>query len=415
MDVIVVGVSFRSAPIQVLEKATMEAADQGELRERLLAKHHVTEAMIVTTCNRVECYCVVEAYEPGLADVLAVMAEHAGMPVEELVRHAYVHYAGEAARHMLAVTAGLDSLVVGEQQIIGQVRQAFTSASEAGHAGPVLHELGQTALHAGKRVHTETTIDKVAPSLVTHALGKLRAEQGWQDFAGKKALIIGAGAMATLAATYLGNNGISGLIITNRTRDRAETLSSHAQENGVAAEVVDWGSRAAALGRADVIVSATGFAHYTVTAADCAAAGIGASRTSYFVDLSLPRDIDPDVPGYLLSIANLGGEDADTSAADAIVSEELASYLSNRRMRDVAPALAALREYAGEIVAGELERFRNKNPDVSAEVAQQVANTVQRTVDKLLHTPTVQAKRWAASGEDAAFALSELFGLEEIS
>lgn len=448
MELIVVGVSFKTAPIDVLEKATMEADEQARVRRKLLEQPHIAEAMIISTCNRMECYCAVEATAPGANEVVKVLAEHAGVPAEELRAHTFIHGEGEAARHLMSVTAGMDSLVVGEQQIIGQVRQAFAGASEAGDLGPMLNDLVPAALHAGKRVHTETQIDKFGPSLVTHSIGVLRRELGWQDFTGKTALIIGAGAMASLAASYLGTLGVGQLIISNRTRDRAENLAAHAREAGVWAEVLDWPKRATALERADIVISATGFAHYTITAADVAAAGRNPDDLA-FVDLSLPRDIDPKVPAYLISIETLmsesnsmlddaplahvpgsntgpGSQGAESGAADqrnqifddrvaaeAILEEELAHYVVAARQREVAPALAALRARASDIVESEVERFRNKHEDLDPQVIEHVAQTVRRAMDKILHAPTVRTKRLASDGADAEQVLNLLFALED--
>ena len=170
MTVLVVGLSHRSAPVDVLERAAVAAADVPKLVSEMLRGEHVSEAMLVSTCNRVEVYAVVDAFHGGLADVSAVLERHTGMALPELTEHVYVHYAGSAVQHLFAVAAGLDSMVVGEAQILGQLRDAYSAAAGAGTVGRVLHELAQQALRVGKRVHADTGIDTAGASVVSEAL-----------------------------------------------------------------------------------------------------------------------------------------------------------------------------------------------------------------------------------------------------
>ena len=418
MSVLLVGMSHRSAPVALLERLSMDAEVQNGAAGALVKQPSLTEAMIISTCNRLEVYTVATAFHSGVEDVLGVLAEVSGVSEAELRGYLYVRYADAAAEHMFTVAAGLDSMVVGEQQIIGQVRAAYVDAAERGTVGPTLHSLAQTALHTGKRVHSETTIDDSGASMVTFALDEARRILNIEDFQGRTALVLGAGAMSSLAATHLGRQGIDRLIIANRTRSRAERVAEHAREAGVAAEVVDFNARAGAISRADITVSATASDDFTITPEDL-------SGPTMLVDLSLPRDIDDAVTEregvHLVNIESLHDSlrDADSEdsralvKAEAIVREEVDTFSSEQRVREVAPAVTRLRRTANEVQEQELERLRARLPELSEEEFGQVARTVKRVVDKLLHTPTVKIKELAATSETVSVetAIEELFGL----
>lgn len=417
MSVLVVGMSHRSAPVALLERLSMDGASRDEVARRLVETPSLSEAMIISTCNRLEVYCVTNSFHAGVSDVVGLLAELSGVDTETLRGYLYVRYADAAAEHIMVVSSGLDSMVVGEQQIIGQVRTAYQNARGQGTVGAGLHALAQSALHAGKRVHTETEIDDAGASMVTFAL-----DSAPDGFDGKTALVLGAGAMASLAATELGKRGIGHLIIANRTFERAERLCDHARQAGVSAEAIPFEQRNEAISRADVVVSATGADEFTVTAAS-----IPADRAEQLmlIDLSLPRDIEDaagELPGvYLVNIERLhksvtsreSGSMAHR-AAQEIIAEEVEAYVSDQRVRDVAPAVAALRRSANEIAAAELERLRGKLDDVNDQEFAEITKSVRRVVDKLLHEPTVQAKKLAAQSGTLSYetALQRLFGLE---
>ena len=388
----------------------------------LVERPSLSEAMIISTCNRLEVYTVANAFHAGVQDVLAVLAEVSGVSEAELRGYLYVRYSDAAAEHLLTVASGLDSMVVGEQQIIGQVRTAYTHAAEQGTVGPALHSLAQSALHTGKRVHTETSIDDAGGSMVTFALDTAMETMGVDTLEGQTALVLGAGAMSSLAATHLGKRGVDKLIIANRTRSRAERLAEHAREAGVAAEVVDFNARAGALGRVDITVSATASDGFTISGEDI-------SGPTMLIDLSLPRDIDNSVLEHegvhLINIEylheqlhNADSEDSKAlQAAEAIVAEEVQVFSSEQRMREVAPAVAQLRRIGAEISEEELARLRKRLPDLGEEDFDQVARSVKRVVDKLLHKPTVKIKELAASSDSISLetAVEELFGVRPVS
>ena len=396
----------------------MDDTVQTETTTALVSQPSLSEAMIISTCNRLEVYAVTNSFHSGVEDVLSVLADKSGVEEGELRSYLYVRYADAAAEHMMTVASGLDSMVVGEQQIIGQVRSSYQDATVRGTVGPGLHSLAQSALYTGKRVHTETEIDDAGASMVTLALEEAMKIMGVEDFTGKTALVLGAGAMASLAATHLGKRGINNLIIANRTRSRAERLAEHSRVAGVPAEVVDFNSRAGALARVDIAVSATASDEFTITAEDI-------SGPVMLADLSLPRDIEDAVTErdgvHLVNIEYLHqrmreSDDKDSrsrAAAEAIVAEEVSNFSSRQRVREVGPAVAQLRKAASEVTDGELARLRARVPDLSEEDFDQVSRTVRRVVDKILHTPTVKIKELAATSDTVSVetAIEELFGL----
>lgn len=424
MSMLVVGMSHQSAPVALLERLSMDDTVRNDTCDVLTQKSSLSEAMIVSTCNRLEVYTVTNSFHTGVQDVVKVLAENSGVDEEELRGYLYVRYADAAAEHLLTVAAGLDSMVIGEQQIIGQVRTAYQLAAEQGAVGPRIHALAQSALHTGKRVHSETDIDEAGSSMVSFAFDQAMMAMGTVDLRGKTALILGAGAMSSLAATQAGRLGVDKLIIANRTFDRAERLAGHALEAGVQAEAIDFADRAKVLADVDLAISATGAQDFTLTKDD-----IPAGHKLMMVDLSLPRDIDDAVSEHegvtLINIERLshslgaadtevaGGTDPQT-AARKIVREELEAYSSAQRVREVVPAVAALRRRAADVVECELGRLQQKSPDLTDEQIGDVSQALKRVVDKLLHEPTVRAKKLAADSGTVSHetALQELFGLQ---
>ena len=402
----------------------MDDEQRARLASDLLDQSSLTEAMVVATCNRVEVYVVTTAFHTGVSEVVEVLHQFSGVDLDYLRQHLYVRYADAAAEHMLCVSAGLDSMVLGEQQIIGQVRIAYQQAGDNGTAGPNLHALAQTALHTGKRVHTETQIDDAGASMVSFAVDAALEKLGCSDLSGRAALVMGAGAMSSLAATYLGKLGVDTLIIANRTRERAETMADHARQAGVRAEVVDFADRASVLDRVDVAVSATGSETFTIARADLPARI--SERGLMLVDLSMPRDIDDactEVDGVdLVNIERLTNaseqgrrEGSAAQQAMSIVAEELERYTSAQRVRDVVPAVAALRKHAAGLIDAELNRLAKRTPNMTDEDRTQVAKALHRVVEKILHQPTVRVKQLAAQSGTVSYesALQELFGVGE--
>jgi glutamyl-tRNA reductase len=424
MSVLLFGVSHRSAPVSVLEQLSPEDADQVKIADRLLQSSLITEAMVLSTCNRVEVYTVVEAFHGGLSVIGQVLAEHSGMSLNDLTKYAYVRYAEAAVEHLFAVASGLDSAVVGEQQVLGQVRRAYAEAESNRTVGRVLHELAQRALSVGKRVHTETGLDAAGASVVSVALGM--AETRLDGLDGRTAVVVGAGAMGALSAKHLARAGVERVHIVNRSLPRARKLAHKIRDGGVGAEASALDRLPTVLAEADVVVCCTGAVRPVVSLADVhrGLAHGQDPRRLVICDLGMPRDVDPAVAGlpgvFVVDMDRIQREPsaraaaADADAARSIVAAEVAHYLSSQRMAEVTPTVTALRQRAADVVDAELLRLENKLPGLDGAQREEVARTVRRVVDKLLHAPTVRVKQLASApgGDTYAEALRELFELD---
>ena len=443
MSLLVIGISHRTAPVAVLERVAIpdEAATRKVLDE-LLTGEHVSEALVVSTCNRVEIYAVVATFHGGLTEVSGVLARHAHAEVSDLTDHLYVHYAGSAVEHLFSVAAGLDSMVVGEAQILGQLRASYALARDLHTAGRVLHEVAQQALHVGKRTHAETGIDAAGASVVTEALVDAGLALG--GLGGRRALVVGAGAMGALAATHLRRAGVATIVVANRSLARAERLAASLRTADVDTTAVGLEALATEISAADVAVVCTGAVgtvldaptvaaragHPAATPATAAPVTPGAPDASppfVVCDLGLPRDVDPAVAGLpgvvVIDLETLADRLRDAAAGRAVestralVAEEVRAYLAAQRSAEVTPTVTALRRRAAEVVDAELLRLDGRLPDLEPSTRSEVAQTVRRVVDKLLHTPTVQVKRLAQGpgGDTYAEALRELFELDPLA
>ena len=423
MSVLLFGVSHRSAPVSVLEQLSTDESDQAKIVDQVLQSALVTEAMVLSTCNRVEVYAVVEAFHGGLSVIGQVLSEHSGMSLNDLTKYAYVRYAEAAVEHLFAVASGLDSAVIGEQQVLGQVRRAY-AAAEANHTvGRTLHELSQRALSVGKRVHSETGIDAAGASVVSVALGMAEAKLG--GLAGRSAVVVGAGSMGGLSAKHLARAGVGRVHVVNRSLPRAKRLAHNIRELGVAADAFPLDHLPPVLTDADVVVCCTGAVRPVVSLADVHHALARREHQLVMCDLGMPRDIDPAVAGlpgvFVVDMDRIQREPSaraaasDAEAARKIVAAEVATYLAGQRMAEVTPTVTALRQRAADVVEAELLRLNNRLPELDAAHRDEVAKTVRRVVDKLLHAPTVRVKQLASApgGDSYAEALRELFELDQ--
>lgn len=426
MSVLLFGVSHRSAPVSVLERLSTDESDQAKLVQQVLQSPLVTEAMMLSTCNRVEVYAVVDAFHGGLSAIGQVLAEHSGMGIGDLTKHAYVRYSEAAVEHLFAVASGLDSAVVGEQQVLGQVRRAYAAAEASRTVGRVLHDLSQRALAVGKRVHSETAIDASGASVVSVALGI--AGQRLSGLSGRTAVVVGAGSMGGLSAAHLVRAGVRHVDVVNRSLPRAQRLARTIADQGVGARALDLDELPAALSTADVVISCTGAVRPVVSLADVHHALAAARRDEdseplVFCDLGMPRDVDVAVAGLpgvaVVDMDRVQREPSARAAADdaeaarRIVAAEVAAYLAGQRMAEVTPTVTALRQRAADVVDAELLRLQNRMPGLDSAQRDEVARTVRRVVDKLLHAPTVRVKQLAGApgGDTYAEALRELFEL----
>ncbi|MFJ5039818.1 glutamyl-tRNA reductase [Streptomyces parvulus] len=275
MSLLVVGLSHRSAPVSVLERASLGEEAQLKLLQDTVAAEPATEAAVLATCNRIELYADVDKFHAGVAELSTLLAQHSGVGLEELTPHLYVHYEERAVHHLFSVACGLDSMVVGEGQILGQIKDSLARAQDLHTAGRLLNDLFQQALRVGKRAHSETGIDRAGQSLVTFGLEQLAAGADSQTWArGKKALVIGAGSMSSLAAATLARAGVAEIVVANRTFERAERLArilSEGDDTDVLARAVPMDAVPFELTRADVAVSCTGATGLVLTADSVAA------------------------------------------------------------------------------------------------------------------------------------------------
>ncbi|MFD7069930.1 glutamyl-tRNA reductase [Streptomyces sp. NPDC059913] len=300
MSLLVVGLSHRSAPVSVLERASLSADTRDKLLQDTLAAEPAAEAAVLATCNRIELYADVDKFHAGVAELSTLLARHSGVGLDELTPYLYVHYEDRAVHHLFSVACGLDSMVVGEGQILGQIKDTLAVGQELHTAGRLLNDLFQQALRVGKRAHSETGIDRAGQSLVTFGLEQLAAGGDVADWAGgKRALVIGAGSMSSLAAATLARTGVAEIVVANRTRARADRLVEILAQpggTGVVARAVEMADVCDELTRADIVVSCTGATGLVLTAEAVAGAlGLEAApavETPAVSVVPAPADVD---------------------------------------------------------------------------------------------------------------------------
>jgi glutamyl-tRNA reductase len=432
VSVLVVGLSHKSAPVSVLERAAVGGDTLGKLLHEVALLPDIAETFVISTCNRVEVYAEVGRFHGGVAGVCELLSRYSGIPVQELTPCLYVHYEDRAVQHLLAVSSGLESMVVGEDQILGQVRSALKLAGELGTLGRSLRDLGRLALRTGKRARAETGIDRLGISLVSVGIdlavpgpGDVSRNEGTR-LSGMHVLVVGAGAMSGLAVATAARAGAARLTVANRTRAKAERLAAGVAGD-VASAVADFADLPGAIAAADLVISCTGAANLVITRAIVQRVldGRRPGHEIMLLDLAMPRDVDPevgDLPGVrVIGMDELGGTGGgagadEVAAVRAIVEEEFAAYGSAVRAARVTPTVVALRTKAATVVDAELSRLagRLSEEGVSGRALEEMAQTVRRVVDKLLHAPTVRVKELASSpdGEEYAAALRVLFDLD---
>ncbi|HEY7722292.1 MAG TPA: glutamyl-tRNA reductase [Pedococcus sp.] len=417
MSLVVLGLSHHTAPLPLLEAVSLDDAARADLAARIVGRENASEAIVVSTCNRTEIYAEAHTFHGAVADITDSLTEVCRVGRDDLREHLYVHYEDRAIAHAFTVACGLDSMAVGEAQILGQMRSALRAAQKAGHAGSSLNGLFQQALRVGKRAHTETGIDSVSVSLVEAGLTRAVAELG--PLSGLRVLVVGAGGMSSLAAATVARSGCRELVIANRTQSKARRL---AERTGGRARPL--GELREALAEADVVISCTGSTGVVVDLALAGDAQVArGGRPQAYIDLALPHDVAPEVASLSsVSVAGLAvlGQDLSAGATTPQVQEvadlviaEVAAYLTARAAETVAPTVAALRSRAAEVVALELGRLDQRLPGMDDLTRDEVRLAVHRIVEKLLHTPTVRMKERATRGhgDDYAQALRELFDL----
>jgi len=418
MPVLALGVSYRRAPVDLLERLAFASDEWTKAYEHVLGYPAVREAVILSTCNRVEVYADVEGYHQGFQDLKRFLAESRDLEADRFAEPLYSHYEDHAAEHLFAVAAGLDSMVLGEPQIHSQIRQAFRTARDEGACGAALSPLFRYAIRTGRRVRAETRIG-ASPTAFVEA-GAEAAARHLDGLGGKRLVVIGAGEMAALALSWLQERGLGSATVLNRTPEKAERLATRARAAHGGLEMLDQ-----ALAGADLVVSSTG-AVGTVVTREAVARATGGTRPMFLLDLAVPRDVDPgaqEIPGVRVadiddlrdvlaaSRADIAGE---VERAEGVIEEERRKFTMQRRAAQLAPLIAALHARGDEIRAAELERFAQRLSGLSEREQEAVEALTRGIVKTLLHDPVVELKeRWGAGvGEAHARVLRELFGLE---
>ena len=453
MSVLVVGLNHKGAPLATLERVALTGDALDKLLHDVARADDVAGAMVLSTCNRVEIYAEVGKFHGAMAAICELLSRHSHVPPGELTPHLYVHYEDRAVQHLLAVACGLDSMVIGESQILGQLRQSLRLAREQGTLGRTLSALGSLALRAGKRAQSETTVGQAGATLVSFGLaaaarhlgadladrgapaGTELALGGDADvppaLAGRDVLVVGAGAMSGLAVASVARAGAAGIVVANRTLQRAERLA--ASVGGRAAEMSDL---VALIAAADLVVTCTGAAGHVITTdmmhaalrlkAERRGSGGSSGPTVVLLDLAMPRDVEQAVatlPGVAVidletlaadSQAGIGPADAEVGEVRRIIAEELAAYGSASRAAAVSPTIVALRAKAATVVEAELARLAGRLGRLDGAVMDEVAKSLRRLTDKLLHDPTVRVKELAGAPGAATYedALRVLFDLD---
>ncbi len=421
MSVVVVGLSHRTAPLELLERMAMRDERLPKALADLVARDFVSEAVVLSTCHRVEVYAVAERFHGAMADVRHFLSELSFVAPEDFADHLYVHYDDAAATHLFSVTAGLDSVVVGETQILGQVRNAWELARVEGAAGSRLSGLFRHALEVGKRARTETAIARGITSLSQAAVAMAAARLS--ALAERNVVVLGAGEMGAGLVDEVADADVPGCQVTvaNRTWARAQQLAERAGGRAVALEGLP-----AALADADLLLTSTGSTRVVLNAEDLATAlATRRGRPLLIVDLGMPRDVDPavaDLPGVsLLGLADverfvaasLADRRKEVAPVRAIVAEEVERWVETTTARQATPTVTALHQRAEEFRVAELARYRNRLAGLEPRQRDAVEALTRSLLGKLLHDPTVRLKDAAGSakGERLAGALTELFDL----
>jgi len=419
VSVVVVGLNHRTVPLGTLERMTVNDARLPKALDDLCARDNVSEAAILSTCMRTEIYVVAEKFHAALSEVRDFLAELSFTAPEDFSDHLYSFYEDGAVRHLFRVSSGLDSAVVGESEILGQVKDAWESARSLNACGPVLGGLFRHAVEVGKRVRSETAIGRGTASVSQAAVAMAAERLGTLE--AKRLLVLGAGDMGEgMAVALAGSPGVGEVLVANRTPERAAALAGR-----IGGRAVPLGDLSAALADVDVLLTSTGSTSTLLEASELEARPD--DRPLLIVDVAVPRDVDPavgDLPGVTLldmddlrvfAEQGLAGRRNEIARVNQIIDAECERYAGASLAREVAPLVVSLRESAESVRQGELERFRARlDYDALDERQREAVEALTRgIVQKLLHEPTVRLKEAAGSpkGERLAEALRALFDL----
>ena len=420
MSVVVVGLNHRTVPLDVLERMTVNDARLPKALYDLRTRPNLSEAVVLSTCNRTEIYAVAEKYHGAIDDIRSFLTDLSGLNIEDFSDHVYAYHDDFAVSHLFKVASGLDSAVLGESEILGQVRSAVERAEEEGAAGSQLGRLFASALGVGRRARVETgiargttSVSQAAVAMATERLGSLE---------GRHILVLGAGEIgAGMAVALASTAGIGDILVANRTRTRGVALAAR-----TGGRVVDFGELATALETVDVMLTSTGASETIIDTGDVEAVmAARGGRPLLIVDVAMPRDVDPGA-GTIDGVTLLDMDDLrafaesgiaerrrEIASVQELVDEEVGRYFDVLAAREVAPLIAQLRERAEDVRTAELERFNARLADLSPKERVAVEALTRGIVNKLLHEPTVRLKDspGTAKADRLADALRTLFGL----
>jgi len=419
VSVVVIGLNHRTAPLDLLERTAVDAAHLPKVLHDLSARTNLSEAVVLSTCNRTEVYAVAEKFHGGYDDVRNFFVDLSFLPPEEFADHLYVHYDDAAVAHLFGVAAGLDSAVLGEGEILGQVGDAWDRARDEGTTGFALNLLFRHAVEAGKRVRTETGIGRGITSVAQAAVAMATDRLG--SLIDRRVLLLGAGEMGEGMATSLVAAGVTEVVVANRTWTTARELA--ARIGGRAARLADL---SAELVTTDVLLTSTGASTIMLEHADLATAMAHRDgRPLLIVDIAMPRDVDPAAGTLdhvtLLDMDDLRrfveigrkGRQREAARARVLLEDELHKYKANATAREAAPLVMSLREQAERVRVAELERMKSRLAGLDDDQRNAIDALTKGIVAKLLHDPTVRLKGTAgtAKGDRLADALRDLFDL----
>ncbi len=422
MAIVLVGVNHKTAPVEVRELLAFSDKASAEGLRTLVDGEVIREGLIVSTCNRVEILTATtaEQLQHGTHRITDFLNSARGLPAGFLAKHLYSHTDDQAVRHLFRVASSLDSMVLGEPQVLGQVRRAYSLAVEAGTAGRVLNRLVHHTFRVAKRIRTETGIaaNAVSISYMAVELGK----KIFNSLKGHTVMLIGAGEMAELALRHLVNAGASRVLIANRTEESARRLA-----NEFGGEVIPFEQLAEFLPEADVVICSTAAPEYVVTEPlTRQVRERRRNRPTCFIDISVPRNIDPAV-GQLPNVfifdiddlesviaSNIREREREAERAELIVQSEVMQFQQSLRVMDIGPTIGALRQKLQELARGEMERQRSRLGSLTPEQEAAIEALLMATVNKISHPVLNQLRRsYETSDSDAVQALRDIFGLEE--
>ncbi|HAA09265.1 MAG: glutamyl-tRNA reductase [Syntrophomonadaceae bacterium] len=420
MYVLVAGVNHKTAPVEIREKFSISGPALQEAYASLSKCSGVEGTVILHTCNRTEIYATTRNIEAGTKDLENFLRGYSGLGYHELKKYLYQPNCYDAISHIFKVSSGLDSMVLGENQILGQVKEAYLEAIETGASDGVLNALFQKAIYVGKRVRTETELDKYPTSISAAAVELARRSLG--DLQDKTVMVVGAGEMSELATRYLMHNGVRSVIVSNRSYDKALSLADSLQGRAIRLDDLP-----GELPQTDIVISCTAAAHYVINTENCDdSLRKRQGRPIILIDIAVPRDIDPalgNIPGvHLYDIDDLQGVvDANylerqraSRQAEKIIAEELEKFNQWLGTLYVVPVITALKSQAEAIKMQELNKAMNRLGKISAHQQKVLGSMANSIVNQLLHRPVVTLKEMAVSNDGHLYAevVKKLFDLE---